>query len=53
MAADVAGLEKIGAWSKASDVRVVAQLAYDVMTTDMRGELGTVTAPVTLALCPG
>ena len=33
---------------RASDARVTAQVFHDVMTTDMRGELGAVTAPVTL-----
>ena len=38
----------VATWGRASDARVTAQVFYDVMTTDMRGELGTVAAPVTL-----
>lgn len=36
------------AWSLASDRGVMARATYDVMTTDLRGELATVTAPVTV-----
>lgn len=38
----------VAQWGRASDPRVTAQVLYDVMTTDMRGELGQVRAPVTL-----
>jgi len=43
-----AGRTAILGWMRASDARVTAQVFHDVMTTDMRGELGAVTAPVTL-----
>lgn len=48
MSNSAAGRIQVGEWTRASDPRVMAQLLYDVMTTDMRGELGAVTAPVTL-----
>ncbi|MBL0768358.1 alpha/beta hydrolase [Sphingopyxis sp. DHUNG17] len=38
----------VATWARASDPRVSAQAFYDVLTTDMRAELGSVTAPVTL-----
>lgn len=51
----VAGLVKDGqgradalAWSLASDRGVMARATYDVMTTDLRGELAGVTVPVTV-----
>ena len=43
-----AGRMAILGWMRASDARVTAQVFHDVMTTDMRGELAAVTAPVTL-----
>ncbi len=36
------------AWSLATNRGVMARATYDVMTTDLRGELGAVTAPVTV-----
>jgi len=42
------GRTAILGWMRSADARVTAQVFYDVMTTDMRGELGAVTAPVTL-----
>jgi pimeloyl-ACP methyl ester carboxylesterase len=38
----------VAKWSHESDVRVTAQAFYDDLTTDMRGELPKITAPVTL-----
>ena len=43
-----AGRTAIVGWMRAADARVTAQVFHDVMTTDMRGELAAVTAPVTL-----
>lgn len=43
-----AGRAQINAWMQAADARVVAQAMYDDMITDMRPELGKITAPVTL-----
>lgn len=48
-----AGRTAILGWMRASDARVTAQVFHDVMTTDMRGELGAVTAPVTLIYAQG
>lgn len=36
------------AWSLASDRGVMARATYDVMTTDLRGDLARITAPVTV-----
>jgi len=36
------------AWSLASDRGVMARATYDVMTTDLRGELSAIKAPVTV-----
>jgi pimeloyl-ACP methyl ester carboxylesterase len=38
----------IAGWMRDADPRVSAQLFYDDMTTDLRGELGQIAAPVTL-----
>ena len=43
-----AGRTAILGWMRAADARVTAQVFHDVMTTDMRGELAAVAAPVTL-----
>lgn len=43
-----AGRTAIAGWMRQADPRVTAQVFYDVMTTDMRGELGAISAPVTL-----
>lgn len=43
-----AGRTAVLGWMRAADARVTAQVLHDVMTTDMRGELTAVTAPVTL-----
>ena len=43
-----AGRTAITGWMRTADPRVTAQVFRDVMVTDMRGELATVTAPVTL-----
>ncbi len=48
MSNTAAGRIQIAEWTRVSDARVTAQVFYDVMTTDMRGELGAVRAPVTL-----
>jgi pimeloyl-ACP methyl ester carboxylesterase len=42
------GLKTALDWSKASSQSVVARAMYDVLTTDMRGELAAVTTPTTL-----
>ena len=36
------------AWSMASDRQVVGQVTYEVMTSDLRGELAAITTPVTV-----
>ena len=43
-----AGRTAVLGWMRAADARVTAQVFHDVMTTDMRGELAAVTAPVIL-----
>jgi pimeloyl-ACP methyl ester carboxylesterase len=43
-----AGRTAIEGWTRDADPRVTAQLLTDVMTTDMRGDLTKVRAPVTL-----
>lgn len=48
MSNTAAGRIQVVKWTRVSDARVTAQVFYDVMTTDMRGELGAVRAPVTL-----
>ena len=48
MSNSAAGRTAIAGWVREADQRVTAQVFYDVMTTDMRGALGKVTAPVTL-----
>lgn len=48
MSNTAAGRIRIAEWTRVSDARVSAQMFYDVMTTDMRGELAAVRAPVTL-----
>lgn len=48
MSNSVAGRTAIAGWTQGADARVTAQLFQDVMATDMRGELGTINAPVTL-----
>jgi pimeloyl-ACP methyl ester carboxylesterase len=42
------GLKAALDWSKASSQSVVARAMYDVLTTDMRGQLAAVTTPTTL-----
>lgn len=44
----VAGRTAVARWMHASDARVIAQAFYDDMTTDMRGDLAKIMAPVTL-----
>ena len=48
MSNSAAGRTAVAGWMRQADPRVTAQVFYDVMTTDMRGELGAVAAPVTL-----
>ena len=48
MSNQLAGRIAILGWMRAADARVTAQVFRDVMTTDMRGELAAVTAPMTL-----
>jgi pimeloyl-ACP methyl ester carboxylesterase len=42
------GLKAVLAWSTTSSQSVVARATYDLLTTDMRGELAAVTTPTTL-----
>jgi pimeloyl-ACP methyl ester carboxylesterase len=42
------GQKAAAAWSVASDRKVFSQAFYDVLTTDMRGEVAAVTTPTTL-----
>ena len=39
---------KVAGWVAAADPRVMGQLAYDDMTTDLRERIGAIRAPVTL-----
>lgn len=48
MSNSAAGRTAIAGWTRRADPRVTAQVFYDVMTTDMRGDLAAVAAPVTL-----
>lgn len=48
MSNSATGRIQVSEWTRASDTRVIAQVFYDVMTTDLRGELPQVQAPVTL-----
>lgn len=48
MSNTAAGRIAIAGWMRDSDPRVSAQLFYDDMTTDLRGEMGQIAAPVTL-----
>lgn len=48
MSNSAAGRIQITEWTRASDPRVIAQVFYEVMTTDLRGELPKVKTPVTL-----
>jgi Predicted hydrolases or acyltransferases (alpha/beta hydrolase superfamily) len=43
-----AGRIAVAGWMRDADPRVSAQLFYDDLTTDLRGELGQIAAPVTL-----
>ena len=42
------GLKAVLAWSTSSSQSVVGRATYDLLTTDMRGELAAVTTPTTL-----
>lgn len=42
------GRKDVLAWSIASDRKVMAQGMYDVMTTDLRGDLASIATPVTV-----
>ncbi|MBL9070351.1 MAG: alpha/beta hydrolase [Sphingopyxis sp.] len=48
MSATDAGRAQVGAWTRAANAKVAAQLIYDDMTTDLRPELGAITAPFTM-----
>ncbi len=48
MSNSVVGRTAIAGWMRQADPRVTAQVFYDVMTTDLRSELGAVAVPVTL-----
>src|SRR3546814_14884202 len=43
-----AGRTAVAGWMRDADPRVSAQLFYDDMTTDLRGEMGRIKARVTL-----
>jgi pimeloyl-ACP methyl ester carboxylesterase len=43
-----AGRAQVRAWTRTADAKVAAQLMYDVMTTDLRPELGAIAAPFTM-----
>ncbi len=45
---DEQGQKDAVAWSMASDRKVVGQVTYEVMTSDLRGELAAITTPVTV-----
>lgn len=45
---DEQGRKDAVAWSMASDRQVVGQVTYEVMTSDLRGELGEIQTPVTV-----
>ncbi len=45
---DPAHLPQLMEWAGRADPRVAGQLAYDDLTTDMRQEIATITAPVTV-----
>lgn len=42
------GLKAALEWSRASSQSVIARAMYDVLTTDLRGELASITTPTTL-----
>lgn len=48
MSISAAGQQQVTSWSMTADQRVVAQAMYDDMTTDVRGDLPKISAPVTL-----
>lgn len=48
MSATDAGRAQVKAWTAAANAQVAAQLIYDDMTTDLRPELGAITAPFTM-----
>lgn len=48
MSATEAGRAQVKAWTRAANAKVAAQLMYDDMTTDLRPELGAITAPFTM-----
>ena len=43
---DTARITQAARWGQASDPATVAQAMYDMMTTDLRGELGHIRQPV-------
>jgi pimeloyl-ACP methyl ester carboxylesterase len=45
---DEKGRQDAIAWSMASDRQVVGQVTYEIMTSDLRGELSAITTPVTV-----
>jgi pimeloyl-ACP methyl ester carboxylesterase len=45
---DEQGRKDAVAWSMASDRQVVGQVTYEIMTSDLRGELGGIQTPVTV-----
>jgi len=48
MSATEAGRAQVKAWTATADSKVAAQLIYDDMTTDLRPELGAISAPFTM-----
>jgi pimeloyl-ACP methyl ester carboxylesterase len=47
-AREPASRERIAGWVATADPRVTGELLYDDMTTDLRGRIGAIKAPVTL-----
>lgn len=45
---DEQGRKDALAWAVASDRQVVGQVTYEIMTSDLRGELGAIATPVTV-----
>ncbi len=48
MSATDAGREQVKAWTRDANAKVSAQLFYDDMTTDLRPEIGAISAPLTM-----
>lgn len=48
MSRTAAGRDQVAAWARAADTGTMAQLTYDLMTTDVRPLLPAITMPVTI-----